>query len=654
MSGLRFFSKTATEVVANFIDSTEEFINLCSKGHIKEAFNRFKSEIWSDPTLFSHLIQSCTLKKSLSCSKQLHSLIVTSGCSSNNFICNHLLNMYSKIGQLQTAVTLFGLMPRRNIMSCNIMINANVQSGDLESARKVFDGMTKRNIATWNAMVAGLVQFEFNEEGLRLLSEMHQVGFLPDEFTLGSVLRGCAGLRGLDAGRQIHCYVMKGGFELDLVVGSSLAHMYMKSGSLVEGEKVIRLMPIRNVIAWNTLIAGKAQNGLAEDVLDQYNLMRMVGFRPDKITFVSVVSSCSELATLGQGQQIHAEVVKAGASLDVGVISSLISMYSRCGCLDDSMKAFLECEYSDVVLWSSMIAAYGFHGKGEEAINLFEQMEQKEFEANDVTFVSLLYACSHCGLKEKGMEFFNLMVKKYGLKPRLEHYTCVVDLLGRCGCLDEAEALIRNMPVKADTIIWKTLLSACKIHKSTDMAGRIAEEVLKLNPRDAAPYVLFSNIHASAKRWQGVSELREAMRERNVKKEPGVSWLEIKNQVHQFTMGDKSHPSSMEIDLYLEELTSEMKLRGYVPDTGADMHDMDNEEKEYNLKHHSEKLAIAFALMNTPTGVPIRVMKNLRVCSDCHVAIKYISEIKNREIIVRDASRFHHFRNGKCSCGDYW
>ncbi|KAL9458141.1 hypothetical protein AB3S75_007071 [Citrus x aurantiifolia] len=562
--------------------------------------------------------------------------------------------MYSKIGQLQTAVTLFGLMPSRNIMSCNIMINTYVRSGDLEGARKVFDGMTKRNIATWNAMVAGLVQFEFNEEGLSLLSEMHQVGFLPDEFTLGSVLRGCAGLRGLDAGRQIHCYVMKGGFELDLVVGSSLAHMYMKSGSLVEGEKVIRLMPIRNVIGWNTLIAGKAQNGLAEDVLDQYNLMRMVGFRPDKITFVSVISSCSELATLGQGQQIHAEVVKAGASLDVGVISSLISMYSRCGCLDDSMKAFLECEYSDVVLWSSMIAAYGFHGKGEEAINLFEQMEQKEFEANDVTFVSLLYACSHCGLKEKGMEFFDLMVKKYRLKPRLEHYTCVVDLLGRCGCLDEAEALIRNMPVKTDTIIWKTLLSACKIHKSTDMAGRIAEEVLKLNPQDAAPYVLLSNIHASAKRWQGVSELREAMRERNVKKEPGVSWLEIKNQVHQFTMGDKSHPSSMEIDLYLEELTSEMKLRGYVPDTGADMHDMDNEEKEYNLKHHSEKLAIAFALMNTPAGVPIRVMKNLRVCSDCHVAIKYISEIKNREIIVRDASRFHHFRNGKCSCGDYW
>ncbi|XP_031263972.1 pentatricopeptide repeat-containing protein At2g41080 [Pistacia vera] len=519
--------------------------------------------------------------------------------------------MYSKFGQTQTVAALFGIMPRKNIMSCNILINAYMRSGDLESARKVFEDMRERNIATWNAMVAGLIQFEFNEEGLRLLSEMHQDGFLPDGFTLGSALRGCAGLRGLYAGRQVHGYLVKCGFEMDLVVGSSLAHMYMKSGSLDEGEKVITSMPIRNVVAWNTLIAGKAQNGYSEGVLDQYSLMKMASFRPNKITFVSVISSCSDLATLGQGQQIHAEVIKAGAGSVVSVISSLISMYSRCGCLEDSIKAFLECEGPDVVLWSSMIAAYGFHGRGEEAVKLFEQMELEEWEATDVTFLSLLYACSHCGLKEKGLEFFDLMVKKYGLKPRLEHYTCVVDLLGRSGCLDEAEALIRSMPVKADAIIWKTLLSACKIHKNADMAGRIAEEVLRLNPRDSASYVLLSNIHASARRWLGVSEVRKVMRDRNVKKEPGISWLEIKNQVHQFCMGDKSHPNSMEIDLYLDDLTAEMKLKGYVPDTGSVLHDMDNEEKEYNLTHHSEKLAVEFALMETPAGASIRVM---RVC----------------------------------------
>ncbi|CAL5342801.1 unnamed protein product [Camellia sinensis] len=513
--------------------------------------------------------------------------------------------------------------------------------------------MPERNVVTWNAMVAGMTKFEFNEEGLSLFSQMHGLGFMLDEFTLGSVLRGCASLKDLNAGRQVHGYVVKSGFEFNLVVGSSLAHMYMKSGSLGEGERVIKAMPIRNVVACNTLIAGRAQNWFSEGALDQYNMMKMAGFRPDRITLVSVISSCLELATLGQGRQIHAEAIKTGASTVVGVISSLISMYSRCGCLDESVKAFLEREEADVVLWTSMIAAYGFHGKGEEAIELFNRMDQVGLDANDVTFLSLLYACSHCGLKDKGLQFFNLMIEKYGLEPQLEHYTCVVDLLGRSGRLEEAEGFIRTMPVKKDAIIWKTLLSACKIHKNADIAKRIAEEVLRFDPQDSAPYVLLSNIQASAKRWQYVSEVRKVTRDRRVQKEPGIGWFEVKNQVHQFCMGDKSHPQSMEIDMYLKEITWEMKLLGYVPDTGSVLHDMDAEEKEHNLAHHSEKFAIAFALMNTPEGVPIRVMKNLRFCSDCHVAIKYISETENREIIVRDASRFHHFKDGKCSCADY-
>ncbi|KAM7497967.1 hypothetical protein LguiA_022381 [Lonicera macranthoides] len=633
---------------------TNEFISLCSKGHLKKAFYTFKSKLYSDPSLFSHLLKSCINSHSLALAKQLHSLIITSGISSDKFISNHLLNTYSKLGELETAVSLFGVMPRKNIMSCNILIGGCILNGDLDSARQLFDEIPERNVATWNAMVTGLTQFEFNEEGLDLFFRMHLSGFSPDEFTLGSVLRGCAGLKSLNAGRQVHCYVMKSGFEFSMVVGSSLAHMYMKSGSLGEGEIVIKAMPVHNVVACNTLIAGRAQNGCSEGALDQYNIMKMAGFRPDKITFVSVLSSCSELATLGQGQQLHAEAVKAGSSSVVAVISSLISMYSRCGCLDDAIKAFFETEDADVVCWSSMIAAYGFHGRGKEAIELFNQMEQKELEANDITFLSLLYACSHCGLKDEGIKFFDMMIDKYQLEPRLQHYTCLVDLLGRAGQLEKAEVIIRSMPVKADSIVWKTLLSACKIHKNADMAKRLAEEVIRLDPLDSASYVLLSNTQASAKRWNDVSDLRKAMRDMRVKKEPGISWLEVKNRVHQFCMGDKSHPQLMEIDGYLKELTLEMMLRGYVPDTGSVLHDMDLEEKEYNLLHHSEKLAIAFALLNLPEGMPIRVMKNLRVCSDCHVAIKYISEIKNREIIVRDASRFHHFKNGQCSCGDYW
>ncbi|KAE9608501.1 hypothetical protein Lal_00020839 [Lupinus albus] len=638
----------------SFYNGKEQFTTLCFKGRIKEAFNNFISEIWLEPRLFANLLQACIPTKSVSLAKQLHSLIITSGCSSDKFICNHLLNLYSKFGYFQGAVALFDIMPMRNIMSCNIMIKSFLEMGNFESAKKLFDEMPERNVATWNAMVTGLTKFEMNQESLFLFSSMNESGFMPDEYSLGSVLRACAHLRALFAGQQVHAYVMKCGFELNLVVTCSLAHMYMKAGRLNDGETVIKLMPNGNVVAWNTLMAGKAQNQNFEGVLDQYSVMKMAGFRPDRITFVIVISSCSELATLGQGKQIHAEAIKAGASVEVDIISSLVSMYSKSGSLQDSIKAFLECGERDIVLWSSMIAAFGFHGQGEEAIKLFNKMEQENLAGNEVTFLSLLYACSHCGLKDKGLELFELMVEKYGVKPRLEHYTCVVDLLGRSGCLKQAESMIRSMPLKADAIIWKTLLSACKIHKNAEMARMVAEEVLRIDPQDSASYVLLANIHASDQRWQDVSEVRKVMRDKMVKKEPGISWVEMKNQVHQFHMSDESHPKSMKINLYLEELISEMKMHGYVPDTSSVLYDMDNEEKEYNLAHHSEKLAIAFALMSTPEGVPIRVMKNLRVCNDCHVAIKYISQIKKLEIIVRDASRFHHFKNGTCSCGDYW
>lgn len=628
--------------------------NLCSRGCLREAFERFKYDIWSDPNLFAHLIYGCISTKSLSSGKQLHALIITSGCYLDRYINNHLLNMYGKLGELDTVLVLYNVMPRKNMMSSNILISGYVHSGDLESAQKVFDEMPERNVASWNAMVTGMMQYEHNVEGLDLFSRMHLLGFLPDGFALGSVLRGCAGLRALLCGREVHAYAIKSGHDRSLVVSSALANMYMRCKCLEEGERIIQGMPIHNMIACNTLIAGRAQNGFPEGVLEQYDLMKKAGFQPDKITFVSVLSSCSELGTLGQGRQIHAEVIKRGATSVVPLVSSLISMYSRCGCLEESVKAFMQCKDADIVLWSSMISAYGFHGKGREAIELFKQMKRDGLEANEVTFLSLLYACSHCGLKDEGIEYLDLMVKKYGLKPWLEHYTCVVDLLGRSGCLLQAEDMIRSMPVKADAVIWKTLLAACKIHKNADMAKRIAEEVLKLDPLDSASYVLLANISASEKRWDEVSTVRKAMRDRRVKKEPGVSWFEFKNAVHQFTIGAKSHPRSVEIYIYLKELMSDIKECGYVPDTGSVLQDIDTEAKEHNLAQHSEKLAIAFALMVTPPGFPIRVMKNLRVCADCHAAIKYISRIKDREIIVRDTSRFHHFKNGKCSCSDYW
>ncbi|XP_031488938.1 pentatricopeptide repeat-containing protein At2g41080 [Nymphaea colorata] len=632
----------------------EEFIDLCQQGRLREAVEAAPPELWANPRLASLLLQGCVPNGSLAKGMQVHSLILTRGLSSDRFLCNHLLNMYSKCGGLQYARQLFDVMPHRNTMSFNIMLGAYVQNGCLELALDVFEGMPERNLASWNAMVTGLVQYEHHEEGLWLLVTMQKMGIMPDQFTLGSVLKGCAELQALRQGEQLHVMAVKAGLQSDVCVGSSLAHMYIKCQCVREGELVVGDMPVQNVVSCNTIIAGRAQSGYPEKALEHYQWMRSNGFKPDRVTFVSVISSCSELATLGQGQQVHAHAIKVGTDSSVSVKSSLVSMYSKCGCLDGSIKSFSGTTDADVVLWSSMIAAYGFHGRGRDAIKLFNEMEKGGMEPNDITFLNVLYACSHSGLKAEGQQYFKLMKEKYGLAPRLEHYTCVVDLLGRSGDLDEAVTMIRSMPLQADTVIWKTLLSACKIHRNAQVGKGVAEAVLQLDPQDSAPYVLLSNIHADAKRWEDVTMVRKTMWESKVKKEPGISWLEMKNQIYQFCAGDRSSPQWSAINEYLEKLTVKMKAYGYVPDTSSVLHDMDIEEKEYCLAHHSEKLAIVFGLLNVPADSPVRVMKNLRVCDDCHLAIKCISKIVKREIIVRDVSRFHHFVDGKCSCSDYW
>ncbi|KAG2602021.1 pentatricopeptide repeat-containing protein At2g41080-like [Panicum virgatum] len=630
----------------------EEIIRLCSRGRLKDALHhRFREGLWSEPSLFSHLFRAC---RALPLLRQLHAFAATSGAAADRFTANHILLAYADLGDFRAARNLFERIPSRNVMSWNILIGGYIKNGDLETARKLFDKMPTRNVATWNAMVAGLTNSGLNEESLGFFLAMRREGMQLDEFGLGSVFRCCAGLRDVVSGRQVHAYVVRSGLDTDMCVGSSLAHMYMRCGFLEEGEAVLRVLPSLSIVSCNTIIAGRTQNGDSEGALEFFCMMRSVGVEANAVTFVSTITSCSDLAALAQGQQVHAQAIRAGVDKVVPVMSSLVHMYSRCGCLSDSERVFFGYSGTDLVLCSAMISAYGFHGHGQKAVDLFKQMMAGGAEPNEITFLTLLYACSHSGLKDEGMDCFELMTKTYGLQPSVKHYTCIVDLLGRSGRLDEAEALILSMPVRPDGVIWKTLLSACKIQKNFDMAERIAERVIELDPHDSASYVLLSNIRATSSRWEDVSKVRKNMRKHNVRKEPGVSWVEFKGKVHQFCTGDKSHSRQQEIDECLEEMIAKIRQCGYAPDMSMVFHDMEDEEKEVSLAHHSEKLAIAFAFLSLPEGVPIRIMKNLRVCDDCHIAIKLMSKVTGREIVVRDVSRFHHFRDGKCSCGDYW
>lgn len=308
----------------------------------------------------------------------------------------------------------------------------------------------------------------------------------------------------------------------------------------------------------------------------------------------------------------------------------------------------------DVVAWTAMIVGHAQHGEGDKALELFEQMQSEGIKPNHITFVGVLSACSHVGLINEGWQYFEFMNRDHSIVPTVDHYACMVDILGRAGRQDEAENLINQMPFKPNALVWRTLLGTCRIHGKMELGKRAAERILELEPDDDATYVLLSNMNASVGDWDNVTKIRKMMTERGIKKKVGQSWTVVKNRVHTFVACDKSHPQTDVIYAKLDELRKEMKKVGYVPDTNFVLHDVEEEQKEHLVFHHSEKLAIAFGLISTPSGSSIVIFKNLRICGDCHTAIKFISEIVTREIVVRDANRFHHFKGGFCSCNDYW
>lgn len=334
--------------------------------------------------------------------------------------------------------------------------------------------------------------------------------------------------------------------------------------------------------------------------------------------------------------------------------TSIIDMYCKCGQVDLAGKAFNQMKEKNVRSWTAMIAGYGMHCRAREALDLFYKMIKAGVRPNYITFVSVLSACSHAGLVQEGWHWFNTMSHEFNIEPGVEHYGCMVDLLGRAGKLKEAYDLIEGMKVKPDFVVWGSLLGACRIHKNVELGEIAAKKLFALEPNNCGYHVLLSNIYANAGRWEDVERTRSLMKNRRLAKTPGFSLVELKGKVHAFLVGDKEHPQHEKIYEYLEELNVKLQEVGYVTDMTSVIHDVDQEEKEMTLRIHSEKLAVAFAIMNSVPGSTIRIIKNLRVCGDCHTVIRLISKVVDREIVVRDSKRFHYFKDGLCSCGDYW
>jgi len=483
---------------------------------------------------------------------------------------------------------------------------------------------------------------------------MKREGFKPDAVTYVSFLNVCASAGTLKWVKEVHSHAREAGFELDLRVGSALVNMYAKSGSVYDARVIFDRMDERDLFTWTVMIGGLAQHGRGGEAYELFIRMQQEGFKPDAVTYVSILNACASAGALEWVKEVHSHALKTGLESDVRVGNALVHMYAKCGSIDDARLVFDRMKERDVITWNVMIGGLAQHGCGFEALEVFRNMNAAGVKPDGCSFVALLSACSHAGLVDEGRRLFLAMSQDYGIVPSVVHWTCLVDILGRAGHLQEAKLLIDNMPVEPDGATWGALLGACKSYGDVELGELAAKECVKLEPNNASTYVILSNIYAAAEKWKEVSLVRIMMQERGIRKEPGRSWIEVDNKIHSFVVGDTSHPETKEIFAELSRLTEEIKADGYLPDTRFVLHDVDKKDKEFSLCSHSEKLAIAYGLIHTPSSKPVRVYKNLRVCSDCHTTTKLISKVTRKEIVVRDANRFHHFKDGLCSCKDYW
>lgn len=515
----------------------------------------------------------------------------------------------------------------------------------------------------------------------------------PNKFTFPSVLKACARTGNAQVGKSVHGMVVKFGLDGDDFVVTSLVRMYVMCGVMEDAHSLfsrsvddlnekkqegnvvlwnvmvdghLRLgdfraarelfdkMPQRSVVSWNAMISAYAQNGFFRDAVEMFRAMQIGDVCPNYVTLVSVLPAISGLGALEMGKWVHLYAGKYKIGIDDVLGSALVDMYSKCGSIEKALLVFEQLPKKNVITWNAIIFALAMHGRAEEALDYFSKMERAGVVPSDVTFIGLLSACSHGGMVEQGRSFFNHMVNVVGLEPRVEHYGCMVDLLGRAGLLEEAEELILNMPIQPDDVTWKALLGACKMQGNIEMGKRVAKILMDLAPRDSGSYVALSNMYASLGNWEAVSSVRLLMKDMNIRKEPGGSWIELDGVVHEFLAEDESHSRAGEIHSMLAEISNQLRLEGYRPNTTQVLLNIDEEEKQSALHYHSEKIAVAFGLISTSPRTPLRIVKNLRICEDCHSSIKLISKIYKRKIIVRDRKRFHHFEHGLCSCMDYW
>ncbi|GJN04019.1 hypothetical protein PR202_ga21526 [Eleusine coracana subsp. coracana] len=571
-------------------------------------------------TLLS-VLPSCTQSQCWFLGRTVHGYSVKTGLVGETSLANTLLDMYS---------------------NCS----------DWHSTNQIFKSMNQKNVVTWTAMITSYTRIGMFGKVAGLLQEMGLDGIKPDVFAVTSALHAFATDESLELGKAVHGYAIRNEMETVLPVANALMEMYARCGNMVEARLIFDHVKNKDIISWNTLIGGYSRNNLAYESFSLFSDM-LLQFRPNAVTMTCILPAVASLSSLERGREIHAYALRRGYMEDSYVANALMDMYVKCGALLLAKCLFDRLTEKNLISWTIMIAGYGMHGRGRDAIVLFEQMRDNGIEPDAASFSAILYACCHSGLRDEGWRFFNSMRNEHKIEPKLKHYACIVDLLSNTGNLTEAFEFIKSMPIEPDSSIWVSLLHGCRIYRDVKLAEKVADKVIKLEPENTGYYVLLANIYAEAEKWEAVRKLKNKIGGRGLRENTGCSWVEVRGKVHVFVADNRNYPQEKRIAGFLDDVAIRMREEGHDARKKYALMGANDAVHDESLCGHSSKLAIAFGVLNLSEGRPIRVIKNSRVCSHCHEAAKFISKMCNREIILRDSIRFHHFEGGRCSCRGY-
>lgn len=529
-----------------------------------------QSAMKPDGHVFVATLKACANLPAFTTGQLVHAHVLDRFLEIDTVIANALIDMYSRCGALDDAFSVFSRLEKRDVITWNSLIAGFVQQRHRKQASELVEHMLgsglEPNIITWNTILAGYAQSGHTEEALTIFGNMQQrTNWKPDLFTFASVLKACASKGALYEGKWIHTQLIESGIDLDVQVSNAIVDMYIKCGRMEDAYKEVHNLPARDVVTWTAMISGYAQLGHVNNAMQILLEMHQEGRKPDHFTFSSLVKACTNATALNQGKLIHSYILESGFELDLYIRSALIDMYAKCASFECAYKLFGNLLKRDVVSWSALIGGLAMHGQYKSALQCVDYMLQDGLQPNAVILLCLLSACSHLGIADEGEGLFLSMTNAHGIEPRVEHYNLVVDLLGRVGHMNKAEEILQSMPLQCNAEGWISLLNSCRLYNNVQLGRECFERLIASNEQDASIYILMSSIYTDANMWDDADKVQEMRNRVGVQKEAGLACVEVRNRVHDFCVGDESHPQKDYIYSKLKSLQFYFREDGLVP-----------------------------------------------------------------------------------------